>query len=50
MAKFILKSPGKPIQANGYVFAHGVPTEVRDDDAATLRKLRTHQCFQEVAE
>ncbi len=48
MAKFILNSPGKPVEANGYVFTNGVPTEVSDE--ATLRKLRTHPCFKEVVE
>jgi hypothetical protein len=48
MAKFRMKSPGKPVEANGYVFEHGKVTEVRDDDEATLRKLRTHPCFERV--
>ncbi len=44
--RFRLKSPGKPVEANGYVFEHGKVTEVRDE--ATLRKLRTHPCFEAV--
>lgn len=48
MAKYRLKSPGKPVEANGYVFEYGKTVEVTDE--ATIRKLRTHPCFEEVSE
>jgi hypothetical protein len=37
---------GPPVEANGYRFEAGVPVEVTDE--ATLRKLRTHPCFERV--
>lgn len=43
--KYRLKS-GPPVTANGYTFAKDVPVEVTDE--ATLRKLRTHPCFEAV--
>jgi hypothetical protein len=43
--KYKLKN-GPPVEANGYLFVAGVPTEVSDE--ATLRKLRTHPCFEAV--
>lgn len=53
MAMFRYKGRGA-IEANGYTFRANEVTEVRDDDEATLRKLRggtggaKHPSFEEV--
>lgn len=53
MARFRYKGRGT-IEANGYTFPPNVAVEVRDDDEATLTKLRgrsggsPHPSFEEV--
>lgn len=53
MARFIYMGRGT-IEANGYTFKSLEPTEVRDDDAEALQKLRgrrgglPHPSFKEV--